>query len=47
MDKQTTKIWVQTLNTLRMIYGLTGEKMVAIMDRLASAELKRVKKIGK
>jgi hypothetical protein len=44
MEIQTTKIWKKTLVTLRMIYALTGEKMTSIMDRLATDELKRVKK---
>jgi len=40
---QTTKIWKQTLITLRMIYAITGESMISVIDRLASAELERVK----
>ena len=41
---QTTKIWVVTLQKLRMIYALTGERMVGIMDRLVRAELERVER---
>jgi len=43
MKTQTTKIWKQTLDSLRMIYAITGEKMVSIIDRLALEELKKVK----
>lgn len=44
---QTIKIWKSTLKKLRMIYGMTGEKMVAILDRLVSAELGRVEEKNK
>jgi hypothetical protein len=38
----TTKIWEDTLPKLRMIYALTGESMVAILDRLVTQELERI-----
>lgn len=40
---QNVKLWISTIIVLRQIYGLTGEKMVSIVDRLARAELERVK----
>ena len=43
MKTQTTKIWIDTLKELRMIYAITGEKMVAIMDRLVTAEIERLR----
>jgi len=42
MKTQTTKIWLETLKKLRMIYALTGEKMTVILDRLVDAELARL-----
>lgn len=46
MDKKETsttiKIWNKTLRKLRMIYALTGERMVIILDRLVDNELKRL-----
>lgn len=43
MRTQTTKIRIETLRKLRMIYAITGEKMVAIMDRLVTEELGRLR----
>ena len=40
----TTRIWVQTLKTLKLIAALTNESMVKVMDRLAKQELERLKK---
>jgi hypothetical protein len=42
-DYQTIRIWTETLEDLRLIYGMTGEKMVEILDRLVKAELARLK----
>lgn len=38
---QTIRIWQQTLKTLRFIRAHTGESIVAILDRLATAEWER------
>ena len=43
MKTQTIKIWIETLRKLRMIYAITGEKMVAIMDHLVTEELGRLR----
>jgi hypothetical protein len=40
----TTRIWVQTLRTLKLIAAMTNESMVRVMDRLARQELERLKK---
>jgi hypothetical protein len=40
----TTKIWEDTLPKLRMIYAITGESMVAILDRVVTKELERIQK---
>ena len=40
----TTRIWTKTVKALRMLHALTGESAVAILDRLVSVELERVKK---
>ena len=42
MKTQTVKIWKGTLKKLRMIYALTGENMVSIMERLVAAELEQI-----
>lgn len=44
MSYQTIKIWKETLKNLRLIYALTGEKMVSILDRLVGDELERVRR---
>ena len=41
-DYQTMRVWTRTLKQLRLVAALTGERMVAVMDRLVSDELKRV-----
>jgi len=38
-----TRIWKQTLHKLRFIAALTDSSIVAVMDRLADEELKRLK----
>jgi hypothetical protein len=43
MKYQTIRIHQKTLEQLRLIYGLTGEKMVDTLERLIAAELDRVK----
>jgi hypothetical protein len=40
----TTRIWERTLQTLRFIHAMTGESIVAILDRLAKQELERLQK---
>lgn len=42
MKTQTIKIWTETLRKLRMLYALTGDRMIEILDRLVTAELERV-----
>ena len=42
MKTQTFKMWETTLKKLRMLYALTGESMVSIVDRLVTQELKRM-----
>jgi hypothetical protein len=42
METKTIKIWKVTLSNLRMIYALTGVKMVVILDRIVTQELKRI-----
>jgi uncharacterized metal-binding protein len=37
-----TRIWTQTIRKLRLVYALTGESMVSILDRLIAAELDRI-----
>lgn len=37
------RIWKKTLVTLRMIFALTGESIISIVDRLADEELARIK----
>ena len=43
MKYQTIRIHHKTLEQLRLIYGLSGEKMVDTLERLVAAELDRVK----
>jgi len=40
----STRIWKETVANLRMIYALTGESMVSILDRLVVTELNRIGK---
>lgn len=42
-DYTTIRIWTRTLRSLRLIAALTGERMVHILDRVVSDELKRVR----
>lgn len=42
--RHTIKIWADTLPKLRLLYALTGESMVAIIDRLVTQELKRIQR---
>lgn len=41
-NRVNVKIWPNTLPKLRLIYALTGESMVAIIDRLVTQELSRI-----
>jgi hypothetical protein len=41
-DYQTIRVWTRTLKKLRLVAALTGARMVAVMDRLVTEELKRV-----
>jgi hypothetical protein len=41
-DYQTIRIWTRTLRSLRLIAALTGERMVQVLDRLITEELRRV-----
>jgi hypothetical protein len=41
-DYQTIRIWTRTLRALRLLAALTGERMVQVLDRLVSEELRRV-----
>ncbi len=41
-DYQTMRVLTRTLKKLRLVAALTGERMVAVMDRLVSEELQRV-----
>lgn len=36
------KLWPDTLPKLRLLYALTGESMVSIVDRLIEQELQRI-----
>jgi len=48
IDKNCTiRIWQTSVSKLRLIYGLTGEKMVNILDRLITAELQRIYQEGR
>jgi hypothetical protein len=42
MKYHTLRVWETTLKKLRRIYAETGESMIAIVDRLADQELKRI-----
>jgi len=41
------RIWPRTKQKLRLLYALTGESMVSILDRLITAELERIQKANK
>lgn len=42
MKYHTLRVWEDTLKKLRRIYAETGESMIAIVDRIADQELKRI-----
>jgi hypothetical protein len=42
----TARIWTKTLKKLRLIAALTDDTIVAVMERLAAAELAKIKKAG-
>jgi hypothetical protein len=39
----STRIWTRTVRKLRLIAALTGERIVTVLDRLADAELARLR----
>lgn len=39
---QTTKLWKETIRKLRLIAALTGSSMVAVANRLADEELRKL-----
>lgn len=39
---QTTRIWQETHQQLRLVAALTGERMVEALDRLVKTELARL-----
>jgi hypothetical protein len=39
----STRIWTRTVRKLRLIAALTGERIVRVLDRLADAELARLR----
>lgn len=41
-DYQTVRIWTRTLVKLRLVAALRGERMVEILDRLVTEELRRI-----
>jgi len=43
-DSPHTRIWPDTKKKLRLLYALTGESMVSILDRIVTAELERIQK---
>ena len=43
-EYQTIRVWTRTLRKLRLVAALTGERLVAVMDRLVSDEVKRVER---
>lgn len=42
----STRIWKKTVVKLRLIYALTGESMVSILDRLTTVELGKLQNKG-
>ena len=42
--RHTLKIWADTLPKLRLLYALTGESMVSIIERLVTQELERIQR---
>lgn len=43
---KTTRIWVKTLQNLKRVAAETGETVVSLIDRLAEAEVRRVRNSG-
>ena len=43
-EHQTIRVWTRTLRKLRLVAALTGERMVAVLDRLVSDDLRRVER---
>jgi len=43
-EYQNMKVWLPTLQNLRLIHALTGEQMVKTVDRLVKQELERIQK---
>jgi hypothetical protein len=41
-EYQTIRVWTRTLRSLRLIAALTGERMVQVLDRLITEELRRI-----
>lgn len=41
-DFQSTKLWKATIRKLKLIAALTGSSMVAVADRLADEELRKL-----
>ncbi len=41
-DYVNFRMWRSTRIVLRMIYALTGESIISIVDRLAKEELKKI-----
>lgn len=39
---QTTKLWKETIRKLKIIAAITGSSMVAVTDRLADEELRKL-----
>ena len=39
----STRIWTRTVGKLRHLHALTGESIVSLLDRLADAELARLR----
>ena len=39
---QSTKLWKETIRKLRLIAALTNSSMVAVADRLADEELRKL-----
>ena len=48
MKSQVTfKIWPSTQRLLRLVAAITGERMIAVVDRLVRAEYERLKAEGR
>ena len=45
-EYQTIRIWTRTLRMLRLIAALTNERMVQVLDRLVTEELRCVQEGG-